>query len=126
MPLVFLFICAGCLLCGHSFSYVELVQHIAYHTSYIQLRLRFVVLHVASQLILIILSVLLQMNVSLGKNIGQVLHLGLLQCVLPGLVEGGLVISALTRGSHNLLGHRNAKMSESGVANLILFENCGK
>ena len=87
---------------------------------------RFVVLHVASQLILIILLVLLQMNVSLGKNIGQVLHLGLLQCVLPGLVEGGLVISALTRGSRNLLGHRNAKMSESGVANLILFENCGK
>ena len=68
MPLVFLFICAGCLLCGHSFFYVELVQHIAYHTSYIQLRLRFVVLHVASQLILIILLVLLQMNVSLGKN----------------------------------------------------------
>ena len=88
--------------------------------------MRFVVLHVASQLILIILLVLLQMNVSLGKNIGQVLHLGLLQCVLPGLVEGGLVISALTRGSRNLLGHRNAKMSESGVANLILFENCGK
>ena len=123
MPLVFLFICAGYLLCGHSFFYVELVQHIAYHTSYIQLRLRLVVLHVASQLILL---VLLQMNVSLGKSIGQVLHLGLLQCVLPGLVEGGLVISALTRGSRNLLGHRNAKMSESGVANLILFENCGK
>ena len=88
--------------------------------------MRFVVLHVASQLILIILLGLLQMNVSLGKNIGQVLHLGLLQCVLPGLVEGGLVISALTRGSRILLGHRNAKMSESGVANLILFENCGK
>ena len=60
------------------------------------------------------------MNVSLGK---QVLHLGLPQGVLPGLVEGGLVTSVLTS---KFFGCRNAMIGGSGVANLIRFESCSK
>ena len=60
-----------------------------------------VVLHVASQLILNILLFPLQMNVFVGNSIEQVLHP---QGVLPGLVEGGLVTSALTRRSCKFFG----------------------